>query len=86
MTKTELIETLRTLDSRMSPPPWESLCRSAGNPTNDPEWPLDDFLQFEVEGPFVPKGRGNFSGWDAHGIAWLRTHIPDLLRHLEGGE
>jgi hypothetical protein len=86
MTKKELIETLTILDSRMSPPPWKCESRSAGNPTNNPEWPLDDYLQFEVEGPFVPKGRGTFSGWDAHGIAWFRTHISDLLRCLEDKE
>lgn len=66
--------------------PWVAYCRDVGNPSNDPSWPVDRFLQFEVNGPAEVWGRGAFTGHDADFIAHARDDIPWLLSALRAAE
>lgn len=56
--------------------PWKAECRSVCYTGG--EWPEDEFLQWEVRGPKVPSGRGDFMQADAVLIA----AAPDLHREL----
>lgn len=43
-------------------------------------YPKDDFLQWFIEGPQEPWGRGEFVSVDAALICALRNHAEELLR------
>lgn len=60
-----------------TPGPWKAYCRSVSYKGG--EWPKDDFLQWEVEGPEVPSGHGEFFQADAYLVA----AAPDLLAALQ---
>jgi len=53
--------------------PWKARCRNVSYTGGD--WPEDEFLQWEVEGPRTPWGRGEFYQKDAQLIA----ESPNLL-------
>jgi hypothetical protein len=80
------LKAIRERAEKATPGPWRAECRSVGNEENDPAWPPDDFLQFELHGPAPVMGRGDFVGRDADFIAHARSDIPDLLEHIEGLE
>lgn len=63
--------------SKRTPGPWRASCRSVAY--SDGEWPEDEFLQWEVEGPRYPTGRGDFFQADALLIA----AAPELLEALQ---
>ena len=60
--------------SKHTPGPWVARCRHV-NYVEGQEWPEYEFLQWEVEGPRVPNGRGEFFQADARLIA----AAPELL-------
>ena len=60
-----------------TPGPWTAECRDAGY--SGGRWPEDRFLQWEVEGPKVPSGRGEYYQADARLIA----AAPEMLDALE---
>ena len=60
-----------------TPGPWRAVCRDVGY-VKGQDWPEDEFLQWEVEGPKVPSGRGEFFQADAMLIA----AAPELLQCL----
>lgn len=63
--------------AKHTPGPWAASCRDIGYEGGD--WPEDEFLQWEVHGPRVPWGRGEFFQADARLIA----AAPELLDALE---
>lgn len=65
------------MSAQHTPGPWKAVCRSVAYEGG--EWPESEFLQWEVEGPRVPSGRGEFFRADARLIA----AAPDLLAALE---
>jgi hypothetical protein len=65
------------MSTKHTPGPWKAYCRDVGHKENEP-WPEDEFLQWEVNGPRVPDGRGEFYEADARLIA----AAPDLLFQL----
>ena len=52
-----------------SPGPWKAVCRDVRNPENKLPWDEDEFLQWNLEGPRVPPGRGEFYADDVFIIA-----------------
>ena len=62
--------------SKHTPGPWKATCRDMTYKGGD--WSEDEFLQWEVEGPRAPFGRGDFFQADARLIA----AAPDLLEAL----
>ena len=62
--------------SKHTPGPWKATCRDMTYKGGD--WSEDEFLQWEVEGPRAPFGRGDFFQADARLIA----AAPDLLFQL----
>ena len=60
---------LRAKALAATPGPWRAVCRDVGNPDNALPWDHDRFLQWELEGPPEPPGRGQLYGEDAHYIA-----------------
>lgn len=64
--------------SKHTPGPWTAKCRHVSYSGGD--WPEDEFLQWEVEGPRVPWGRGDFHQKDAQ----LMAAAPELLEALKG--
>ncbi|KPF66092.1 hypothetical protein IP84_16900 [beta proteobacterium AAP99] len=60
--------------SKHTPGPWRAYCRDIGY-VEGTEWSEDEFLQWEVEGPEEPIGRGSFFQGDARLIA----AAPELL-------
>jgi hypothetical protein len=63
--------------TKHTPGPWVASCRHIGYEGGD--WPEDEFLQWEVDGPRVPWGRGEFFQADARLIA----AAPELLEALK---
>jgi hypothetical protein len=63
---------------RHTPGPWRAYCRDITY-RDGAWWPEEEFLQWEVEGPPEPYGRGSYHQADAHLIA----AAPDLLHALE---
>jgi len=63
-----------------TPGPWKAWCRSVYYEGGD--WPKSDFLQWEIEGPEIPDGRGSYYQADAQLIA----AAPDLLEALKLAE
>lgn len=59
--------------SKHTPGPWVASCRHINY--DGGEWSEDEFLQWEVDGPRTPSGRGQFFQADALLIA----AAPDLL-------
>ena len=70
---------LRELAEAATPGPWRAVCRDCNNPKNELPWDRHEFLQWELEGPDVPSGRGEFFGEDAHFIAAARDAVGPLL-------
>lgn len=64
-----------------TPGPWQAKCRDVGY-VDGQDWPEDEFLQWEVGGPRVPSGRGEFFQADALLIA----AAPELLQCLRAVE
>jgi len=64
-------------EANHTPGPWKAWCRSVYYEGG--EWPKSDFLQWEIEGPEIPDGRGSYYQADAQLIA----AAPDLLEALE---
>lgn len=64
--------------AKHTPGPWVASCRSISYAGG--EWSEDEFLQWEVDGPRTPYGRGNYFQADALLIA----AAPELLEALEG--
>ncbi len=61
-----------------TPGPWRAMCRDIAY-VDGQEWPEEKFLQWEVDGPSVPSGRGEFYQADALLIA----AAPELLAALQ---
>lgn len=61
----------------ITPGPWAAICRDGGYTIG--EHSKDHFLQFEVEGPEEPFGRGEFFQEDAVAIAAVHDLIDALL-------
>lgn len=59
-----------------TPGPWRAYCRHMSYKGGI--WPEDDFLQWQVDGPVEPSGRGDFNQADA----LLVAAAPDLLEAL----
>ena len=59
-----------------TPGPWVASCRHIAYKGG--EWSEDEFLQWEVDGPRVPHGRGEFFQADA----FLIAAAPELLEAL----
>jgi hypothetical protein len=68
------------MSAKHTPGPWVAECRHVSYPGG--EWPKDEFLQWEVKGPLLPWGRGDFYQSDALLIA----AAPDLLAALQNLE
>lgn len=64
------------MSAKHTPGPWKATCRDMTYKGGD--WSEDEFLQWEVEGPRAPFGRGDFFQADARLIA----AAPDLLEAL----
>jgi hypothetical protein len=64
--------------SEHTPGPWTAYCRDVNHEEGKP-WPKDQFLQWEVSGPEVPDGRGEFYEADARLVA----AAPELLEALQ---
>lgn len=69
--------------SKHTPGPWVATCRHMSYKGGD--WPEDEFLQWEVEGPRVPWGRGEFYQADARLIAAAPELLDALKVMLENG-
>ena len=63
-----------------TPGPWEARCRHVDYAGG--VWPENEFLQWEVAGPRVPDGRGEFYQADARLIA-AAPEMADALGLLE---
>jgi hypothetical protein len=64
--------------NKHTPGPWKAVCRNTTYVEGE-HWPEDEFLQWEVDGPRAPMGRGDFFQADARLIA----AAPDLLEALK---
>ena len=64
--------------TKHTPGPWKAYCRDMSH-ENGAEWSEENSLQWEVEGPRVPHGRGEYFQADARLIA----AAPDLLESLQ---
>lgn len=60
-----------------TPGPWKAFCRDTGYVEGEP-WSEDRFLQWDIEGPEEPDGRGQFFEKDARLVA----AAPDLLAEV----
>ncbi len=60
-----------------TPGPWKAFCRDTGYVEGEP-WSEDRFLQWDIEGPEEPDGRGTFFEKDARLVA----AAPDLLAEV----
>ena len=65
------------MSAKHTPGPWKATCRDMIYKGGD--WSEDEFLQWEVEGPRAPFGRGDFFQADAQLIA----AAPELLEALQ---
>ena len=61
---------LKQLAEAATPGPWRAYCRD-----NSSTFDRSRFLQWELEGPEVPSGRGEFFGEDACYIAALSPEV-----------
>lgn len=66
---------LRALAEKATPGPWTAYCRDVGWRKGTP-WSPDRFLQWDLEGPPQPDGRGQFYEPDARYIA---AASPDAI-------
>lgn len=65
-----------------TPGPWKAVCRNTTYVEGE-HWPEDEFLQWEVDGPRAPMGRGDFFQADARLIAAAPTMRAALRRMIE---
>ena len=61
--------------SKYTPGPWQAKCRDITY-VDGTDWPENEFLQWEVEGPRTVWGRGAF----LQGDAYLVAAAPELLQ------
>ena len=72
---------LRELIAEVSAEPWKPYCRNINYQGG--AWPESEFLQWEVDGPVEPSGRGSFYQADAELIAATRNALPALLDEID---
>lgn len=67
-----------------TPGPWRATCRDMSY-VDGQQWPEDEFLQWEVEGPRPVWGRGDYVQADARLIAACNpANVAELLAELDG--